>query len=246
MPGLSDARSALSFLTVLPAGRIDHEQAQPGAAAAWFPVVGALVGGLAGGLRALTLGALGGTAASILGVTLMVAVTGALHHDGLADSADALGVRGDRERRLAVMRDPRIGVFGTLALIAWSLLMVAALAPLTRLDGLRSLVAAAVTGRCLALVHARAIRPARTDGLGATFHPTTAGLLVGSSITLAGVLSLCGPLPGGVALASAAITCATVSLWSTRVIGGRTGDTLGATVVLAEAAVCLTLLGFWR
>lgn len=246
MPVLSDARSALSFLTVLPAGRIDHDQAEPGAAAAWFPVVGALVGGLAGGLRALTLGALGGTAASILGVTLLVAVTGALHHDGLADSADALGVRGDRERRLAVMRDPLIGVFGTLALIAWSLLMVAAVAPLTRLDGLRSLVAAAATGRCLALVHARAIRPARTDGLGATFHPTTAGLLVASSITLAGVLSLCGPLPGAVALASAAITCATVSQWSTRIIGGRTGDTLGATVVLAEAAVCLTLLGFWR
>ncbi len=246
MPGLSDARHALSFLTVLPAGRLDHEQAHPGAAAAWFPVVGALVGGLAGGLRALTRGALGGSAASILALILLVALTGALHHDGLADSADALGVRGDRERRLAVMRDPRIGVFGALALIAWSLLMVAALAPLDTLDGVRSLVAAAAAGRALALVHARAVPPGRPDGLGATFLPSTAAVLVASAITVAGVLLLCGPVAGGAALACAALTGATVSLWSGRVIGGRTGDTLGATVVLAEAAVCLTLLGFWR
>lgn len=246
MLGLSDARTALSFLTVIPAGRIDHGQARPAAAAAWFPLVGALVGGLAGGLRALALGALGATAASILGVALLVAVTGGLHHDGLADSADALGARGGRERRLVVMRDPRIGAFGTLALIAWSLLMVAALAPLDRTDGVRSLVAAAAAGRWLALVHARATRPARADGLGAAFLPSGAALLVAGAITVAGVLSLCGPLPGAVALVCGAITGAAVSLWSRRVIGGRTGDTLGATVVLVEAAVCLALLGFWR
>ncbi len=239
-------RAALSFLTILPAGRIDHDQARPGAGAAWFPLVGGLLGLLAGGLRALTLGALGGAAASILGLILLVAMTGALHHDGLADAADALGVRGDRERRLAVMRDPRIGVFGALALIGWSLLMVASLAPLRSVDGIRSLVAAAAGGRWLALVHARAVAPARPDGLGATFKPRATAVTAASAITLAGALLLCGLLPGAVALACAAITCAAVSLWSSHVIGGRTGDTLGATVVLTEAAVCLTLLGFWR
>ncbi len=246
MSGLADVRAALSFLTVLPVGSFEHDRARPGAAASWFPVVGAFLGALGGGLRALTVGVLGGTAASVLGIFLMVMVAGALHHDGLADSADALGVRGDRERRLAVMRDPRIGVFGTLALIAWSLLMVAALAPLNRLDGLRSLVAAAAAGRCLALVHARTLPPARAEGLGAAFRPSAAALAVAGTITVAGILTLCRPLPGAAALGSAAIAAAAVSLWTGRVIGGRTGDTLGATVVLSEAAVCLTLLGFWR
>ncbi len=246
MSGLAEVRAALSFLTVLPVGRIDHARVQPGAAASWFPVVGALVGALAGGLRALTIGALGGTAASVLGIFLMIVVAGGLHHDGLADSADALGVRGDRERRLAVMRDPRIGVFGTLALVGWSLLMVAALAPLNRLDGLRSLVAAAVAGRSLALVHARILAPARTEGLGATFRPSPMALGIAGTVTILGVLLVCAPLPGAAALGTATVAAAAVSLWSRRMIGGRTGDTLGATVVLSEAAVCLTLLGFWR
>lgn len=124
--------------------------------------------------------------------------------------------------------------------------MVAALAPLDRLDGLRSLVAAAAAGRYLALVHRRALAPARAEGLGVGFLPSAASLIFASAVTLGGVPLLCGPLPGGLALACAAIMCAIVTIWSRRLIGGRTGDTLGATVVLAEVAVCLTLLGFWR
>ena len=85
----------------------------------------------------------------MLALVVLVAVTGALHQDGLADCADGLGVRGDRERRLAVMRDSAIGAFGTLALIGWALLLIAALPTLERRGG-----------------PARARRPRRSPGAG--------------------------------------------------------------------------------
>jgi adenosylcobinamide-GDP ribazoletransferase len=217
-----------------------------GAAAIWFPVVGALVGAAAGSARAASVSLLGGMAASVLAVGILVGLTGALHQDGLADTADGLGARGDRDRRLAAMRDPAIGAFGVLALIGWGLLMVAALAPLDAGHGLRSLTAAAVAGRWIALLHARVLPSARADGLGAGFVPSGAALIVASLAALGGVLAICGPAAGGGALLAAVAACAALSWWMGRALGGCTGDTLGATIALAEAAVCTTLLGFWR
>jgi len=118
-----------------------------GAAAAWFAIVGAAVGALAGALAYLAAPQLGTTVAAILAVTMLVVLTGALHADGLADCADGLGVRGDRARRLAVMRDSPIGTFGALALVLWALLLVSALAGLERGDALRALVVAAAPSR---------------------------------------------------------------------------------------------------
>ena len=109
---------------------------------------------------------------------VLVAVTGALHQDGLADTADGLGVRGDRERRLAVMRDSATGVFGTLALIGWALLLTSARVRPARRRPKRSPRSSRQPplGRWAALVHARGARPARSDGLGARFAPRTTAL----------------------------------------------------------------------
>ena len=127
---LDGAALAVAFLTILPA-RPRADVADLRAAAPWFPLVGALVGGLAGATRYGAEPLFGATIASVLALAVLVVVTGALHQDGLADCADGLGVRGDRDRRLAVMRDPATGVFGTLALVGWALLLTAAL---TQLD----------------------------------------------------------------------------------------------------------------
>ena len=239
---LGGAAHAVCFLTVLP---LRPRGDDPGlrAAAAWFPVAGALVGALAGATRYAAEPLVGPTVASVLALAVLVAVTGALHQDGLADCADGLGVRGDRDRRLAVMRDPATGVFGTLALLIWGLLLTTAIASLGKEDALRALVVAAVIARTAALVHAAAAPPARTDGLGAGFTPGNGAIAVAAVATIAAAILIAGPAKGLAALAAGALVALATTTWARAALGGRTGDTLGATIALAEVAVCLALLG---
>jgi adenosylcobinamide-GDP ribazoletransferase len=237
---------ALSFLTILPVRGRAHAGAGLGAAAGWFPLVGALVGALAGGVRVGLEPLIGTGPATVLALTALVVVTGALHQDGLADTADALGVRGDRERRLAVMRDSATGAFGALALVGWALLMLTALAPLSQGHALAALVAAGSLSRWAALLHAAGTPPARADGLGAAFTIGRLTLGLAGAVAIAIAVVAAGAAPGGAA-AAAALTLALLScVAARRAIGGRTGDTIGATVALVEAAVCTVLLGCWR
>jgi adenosylcobinamide-GDP ribazoletransferase len=242
----ADAALALAFLTVVPVRTRAPGPRGLGGAAAFFPLVGAAVGALAGGVRAAFDPLLGPTPATLLALVALVGVTGALHQDGLADTADGLGVRGDRDRRLAAMRDSALGAFGVLALIAWALLMLAALQPLPVHHALAALIAAAALARWAALLHAVATPPARAEGLGATFAPSRAALATATVTALAATGLAAGPLPGLAAVAVALAAAALSILTARRALGGRTGDTLGATVALAELLVCLTLLGVWR
>jgi adenosylcobinamide-GDP ribazoletransferase len=213
---------------------------------AWFPLVGALVGGLAGLARFLFDPLLGPAPAAVLAAGVLVAATGALHQDGLADCADGLGVRGDPQRRLAVMREPQVGVFGVLAVLLWLLLLVSALAGLGRSDALRALVVACALGRWSPLLHAALTPPARPDGLGAAFHVRPGPLALGSLSAAALTFAVESPLRTLGALAAATLTGLAMTAWARRSIAGRTGDTLGASVALVEVVVCLVLLGFAR
>jgi len=243
----ADLGHALAFLTILPIRVGDPGPRGLAGAAAFFPLVGALVGALAGGTRALGADAFGPLTASVLAVLVLVVVTGALHLDGLADTADGLGARGGgAERRLAVMRDSATGVFGVLALLGWALLLTSALASLSDHDALLALVAAGAVSRLAALVHALAEDPARQDGLGAAFHVAPAAF--GEATTTAVLLAplLCGIGSGFAVLGASLAVAAATTLYARRLLGGRTGDTLGATVALAEVAVVLTLLAIWH
>jgi adenosylcobinamide-GDP ribazoletransferase len=236
---LGGGADAVTFLTILPLRR--HAPADLGDAAPWFPVVGALVGALAGALLVAAEPHAGAQVAATLAVVALLVVTGALHADGLADCADGLGARGGSERRLAVMRDPAVGVFGTLALLGWTLLMVGSLARLGRTDALLTLVSAAAIGRWGALLHAVAAPPARRDGLGVGFAVRPVALAPATLATVAVALLANPPASGLAALLAGVVVAALVSVWARRTLGGRTGDTLGATVALGEVAVCLTL-----
>jgi len=247
----SDAAHALAFLTILPLRVGDPGPRGLSGAAAWFPLVGALVGALAGATRDLGADAFGPLTASVLAVLVLVVVTGALHLDGLADTADALGARGGgAERRLAVMRDPTTGVFGVLALLAWALLLTSALASLSDRDALLALIVAGLTSRWAVLFHAAAEQPARQDGLGAAFRvaPAALGAATTTAVLLAPFVCGIGPglVDGWVALAAGLASAVAATLYARRLLGGRTGDTLGATVALAEVAVVLTLLALWH
>lgn len=173
MRGLTDA---VTFLTVIPVPRLVADDGLDlGRALPWFPVVGAAVGAAGGGVRVALSSPLGPGPSSALAMAAMVLITGALHQDALADACDGLGDRGDRARRLAVMRDSTVGAFGVLAIVLWGLTEFAALDALTAQRALRVLIAAGATSRLAVLVHGRLTPPARPDGLGATLGATTPG-----------------------------------------------------------------------
>jgi adenosylcobinamide-GDP ribazoletransferase len=238
------ATVALAFLTILPV-RPRGDATAVGAAAAWFPAVGALVGLAAGGAWLAAEPTLGPGVAGVLALVALVMLTGALHHDGLADCADAVGVRGDGSRRLAVMRDPSIGAFGAIALVLWALLLAAALGAMPHGEAIQTLILAAALGRWGAVMHAAFAVPARAEGLGAAFSVAPGGGVVATGSVVAAALAL-GRASGVAALGAAALATFAVTAWARRSVGGRTGDTLGATVMVAELSACLVLVGFAR
>lgn len=237
---------AVVFLTVIPVPvTVQDEPGARAAAPAWYGVVGAAIGLLAGGVFAGAEALLGSTVAAVLAALTLVLVTGGLHQDGLADCADGLGVRGDRERRMAVMRDPTVGTFGVLALVLWALLLIVALAQLDAGQAVAALVAAAAIGRWSALLHATWAAPARADGLGSGFAPSVIAVVVAgvTAILLAAVADL---QSAGAAALTGMLVAAATGAGARRALGGRTGDTLGATVALTEVAVVLVALAIAR
>jgi adenosylcobinamide-GDP ribazoletransferase len=234
---------AISLLTILPA---PVGAAGLDGAAGWFVIVGVGIGALTGGVRVGAEQLLGRTPATVLAMIALVVVSGALHQDGLADTADGLGARGDRGRRLEVMRDSATGVFGALALIGWALLLLTTLASLGAAHVLAALITACALARWAALVHALATPPARRDGLGAAMHVSRAALLAATIFSVPLALAVCGLTPGAGALGGATLSAALSVLFARRTLGGHTGDTLGATIAVTEVVVCITLLAVWH
>ena len=233
---------AVAFLTRVPIG----PPAEAGwrlADAAWaFPLVGAGIGAIAAFvyLVAEILG-LGPGPAALLAVLAGLGVTGALHEDGLADTADGFFGGGDRERRLAIMRDSRHGTYGVLALVLSVGLRAAALAQTGEAvyAGL-ALIAAHAASRALLPAAMRALPPARDDGLGADAgRPGALSILAAAAIGAAIALAALGPLLGALAFAASAAAVLAAAIFAFRRIGGDTGDVLGAFQQIAEIVILL-------
>jgi adenosylcobinamide-GDP ribazoletransferase len=244
---LDGARLAVSFLTVIPAGGSASGEAWLSRAAVWFPVVGALVGGGAAGVVLLAgvaglSHAVGGALALVFGIV----ATRGLHEDGLADTADGLGVHGTRERRLAAMKDSAVGAHGALAMACALLLSALALAGLDAGHAARALVAAHMAARGAMVVAAAALPNARSgEGLGRSLAVAPVAALLATALAVAGVVAACGVVDGGIALGAAAVAVGAALAIQARAFGGRTGDTLGATGKLVEVALLVALSGAW-
>jgi adenosylcobinamide-GDP ribazoletransferase len=244
---LDGPRHAIGFLTRVPVPFGPDEAPRLTAAAPWFPVVGAGVGAVAGGvlaLAALVPGAGDAGVAAALGLAAGAVVTGALHEDGLADTADGLGVLGDRERRLAVMRDSRLGTFGALALLIWLLVGWSALRPLSTGDAVLALVAAGALSRWAILVHAALGRPARPDGAVHALRVGPGAAVAASALALVAAVLALGPAAGLVAAAVGALLAAAGTVGARRALGGITGDTCGAVAATVQVATLVVALGF--
>ena len=236
-------RGALGFFTRLP---VRCDDATP-AVLAFAPVAGLIVGGLAA--LVLLAGAVLGLSAlvsAILAAAAAILVTGALHEDGLADVADALGAR-DRARRLEIMRDSRIGTYGTCALIlaiALRISLLAEVAAISPVAAAGGLVMSASLSRTLCLWPLYRLPPARPDGLGAWARAVTAqrltiaaGIGAGAVVLVASIST--GLLPALVGSLAACIAAEAVVQAAHRAFGGQTGDVAGAAQQLTELAFLL-------
>jgi adenosylcobinamide-GDP ribazoletransferase len=225
---------AVSLLTRVPV-RADPDTTRT---TAWLPVVGVLngaaVAGVYVGMRAVTPSLVAATVA----VTVGIALTGALHEDGLADVADAFGAGVDRARTLETLRDPRHGTYGVLALVVGVVVRIAALAALDVPAALVAVPAAHGIARAAATGAMVVIRPARADGMGAAYATGKVGAVAGGAVVCAAAIVATGPW----ALAAAAIGAVAAVAFSAlaiRKVGGFTGDVLGAIEQVTEGGVLL-------
>jgi adenosylcobinamide-GDP ribazoletransferase len=208
----------------------------------WLPAVGLLLGAiLAGvdyGLRLLEVSPL---VTSTLLVVLLLGLSGALHADGLADTCDAVFGHASPERRLEIMRDPRVGVFGVVGLLSVVALKIAAVDALP--TGLRPflLVLAPGLGRWSIVLVATVFPYGRQTGLGAPLKAAATPVALGLAtlLPLAACLVAGGPV-GLVCGALAAVLALALGAWLMRLLPGLTGDCYGAVCELVETLVWLS------
>jgi adenosylcobinamide-GDP ribazoletransferase len=238
--------AATMLLTRVPipvsAGSVD-----PARAAALYPVVGAAIGAIVAGV-AVGAGELWPVLiAATLAVATEVALTGALHLDGLADCADGMAGR-DREHRLQIMKDHSIGVYAAATLVLHLLLKVAALSALLQAlspeEMLLLLIGAYAASRGAMLPLARLLPYARVEGTGRGVVQglDTRQLVTGLALALVGLAAVIRVHPWGALLMAlvTAMTTLAIGLLAHRRIGGATGDVLGACAELTLLTMLLT------
>jgi adenosylcobinamide-GDP ribazoletransferase len=243
---------ALGFLSRLPvpARFFNEPDKAPADDAAAYPLAGVVIA-LPGALALLVTGALTDPLlAAALAVLTTIALTGALHEDGLADAADGFGGGASAERRLAIMKDSAIGAYGVIAVTGSMLLRIVALAAIAEaaspLTAALAFIAAHGVARAAMVWHWIRLAGARPGGTAdAAGQPTpgamNAALLGGGAVFLLAIV-----LPAGLSAAAVAgllvlgATAAFARLCR-RMIGGHTGDTIGACEQIAEATLLIGL-----
>jgi adenosylcobinamide-GDP ribazoletransferase len=238
----ADLKTSIAFCTRLPIGDAASTGSNVARAGWALPVAGAVVGVIgalvyciAGGLS------LSPAIAAALALAATTAVTGALHEDGLADTVDGFGGGKDRQSKLAIMRDSRLGVYGACALLVSFLLRWSALAAIAQpLAVSMALIASHASARASLPIFMRLVPRARADGLSAgAGEPSGESAAAGCVI---GVIALFGTLGAWPALIAVAFLIAAGLLMialSKSQIGGQTGDVLGALEQLNEVVVLL-------
>ena len=251
-PVLAPLLAALRFLTVLPIRRgAEFDGLHFQAGLFFFPVIGLGVGVIALLAAALVGQVLPPSLTALAGLVVLAAISGCLHLDGLADSADGMLSSRPRADKLVIMRDSRTGAMGVIAIVFVLLGKYAALSTATPARLAVLLLLTPLAGRCAIVVTMALLPYARPEGgLGTLFYsPNTrraAVLAVGLWLVLAAVVVLPAGLGFPVLLAAIVVPAGTVLLfagWCRRSLGGATGDTLGAVCELSElmAAVALTV-----
>lgn len=235
---MSGLRDALALLTRIPVARDEPDGRSSAGVIPWFPVVGAAIGlAVAGTYAAATL-VLPPLVSAAMAVATGVVLTGGFHEDGLADTTDAVGGSFDRREALRILRDPRLGTYGVVAVVLSVVIRVAALASLSTTAAAALLPVAHALSRAAAAGVLAAVRPGAEDGLGARYGRTTTRMDLVPAIGIALILAAVALGPWTAVVVAVAAGAAFVAGWiPIRRLGGITGDVLGAVQQAVEAAV---------
>ncbi len=235
---------ALRFLTRLPLPQAaNYTPERDVTARRYFPLAGAAIGLMMAVVYGAALLALPQGVSVLLAIAAGLMVTGALHEDGLADTFDSFG-GSSREQSLEIMRDSRIGTFGTAALVMALAIKAAALVTLPAWAGASTLVAAHCLSRLSAVLARSSSRPARADGLAAERAAPLEGMdLAIAAGTGVAVFVLCAfwtPFFALIAgLAGLVLGHVAIRVMAERRLGGYTGDTLGGVQQMGELGFML-------
>ena len=245
---IRQVRIALAFLTHVPAGHLDCTAPEIGRSSRWFPLIGAFLGAVYAAVATLLSSVFPAFVTAVLVVLIDALLTGAMHFDGLADTADGFGAGRTRDDVLRIMRDHAIGSYGACALILAVALKVVAIGALVGTPAaLPALLLAPALGRWSAVFSsalAAYTRPATDETSKSVGSPARfigyGELALATTLLVPAALSFRAWRGAAVALLSAAA----IGAWTwhcRRKIGGITGDTLGAGIELSE---CLVLALF--
>ena len=238
---------ALRFLTIVPVPSSDlMEKDWLTRSAKYFSAVGFLVGAAAAGVLLLASEIWNGAIPAMLATAASIALTGALHEDGLADMADGLGGGRTKDKRLEIMKDSRIGAYGALALGFGIALRVIALSALVPWVGAVALVAANAGGRFAAAAVMVTLNyagdPAVTRIAHTNDRPRVFEVVIALSLALIGLLPVA--LTSAFAAFAGLVAGTILAVWlvgrARKLIGGYTGDVLGAVEQVNEIVILLT------
>ncbi|HEU4767148.1 MAG TPA: adenosylcobinamide-GDP ribazoletransferase [Pyrinomonadaceae bacterium] len=234
---------ALQFMTRLPGPRVEQiSDENLGKAAAFFPLVGVIVGCSTALVFVLLQRALP-LPVSVLGAIIFATfITSGLHEDGFADVFDGFGGGWSKERTLEIMRDSRIGVYGVLALVFLVLSKLHLLSALQPNQIWRWLIVAHVASRWPPLALGAWLPPARSEGLGKLVakQPGAPELLIGTTTVVITLLLTISRRAALTALLVTGLVTLLSGLYFRRRLEGVTGDCLGAATQFTEVALYLT------
>jgi len=238
VPGWRGFVGALQFLTRFPLPATENGL---GEALGWLPLVGLLIGAVLGlvelGMQWLSVAPL---LDSTVIVVLLLAISGALHADGLMDTCDAVFGHASPERRLEIMRDPRTGAFGVVGLVSVVALKIAALASLPWPARVGFIVLAPCLGRWSIVLVTVLFPYGRPTGLGAPLKAAASPkILALASLVPIVACAVLGP-PGLAAGLIAFVTAVGIGRWLMTLLPGLTGDCYGATCEVVETVVWLS------
>ena len=233
--------AAFQFLTICPfVSRVSCDEGDIGRSTPWFPLVGLVIGAVVAVLDFCLRSIFPQSVVSVIDVIALLAASGGLHADGLADTADGFLSSRPRERILEIMRDSRIGAMGVVALVCVFALKVAALAAVPAWMRASTLILMPLVGRGTMLVQLEMNNYARSGGLCSLFvqyqRRSDASLSIAVLVVAAGLI---GGLFGLCSVVASAGGIALFAQWCRNKIGGFTGDTLGAGCELAEVIPAL-------